>query len=284
MNILKKNKRAIRTVAVTLILIIIVFLLRDVIVPSLAVKALPYLTVEQKYTFYDRIVEEVPGFKYDFLDFMIANSVESPADITQTYENGQISNRLYHASDSTYAYMKYMSLIQVRPQYIKELNDKYFYVVLKSVRSDNYFWHNYAFYKRSDEGNEAYSYTGIFLCVPPVFKHSHEARERIDELYSKNTSDVWRERSDLWYQYVLGYDGNHIFGAPYTDVQIDTNNPDRPFTQYHLLKDCILRMDVAPDGSMLGYELIEDEEFFPECYDELKEIIAEIRQKPLKDR
>jgi len=268
-NILKRNKRSVITIAVTLLCVMITFLVRDVIFPALSAASLPLLTQKQVNAYYPSIIKERPDFKYKYLDYLFEHSKESPADIEAVYTSSSICLQVFR---------KEVSLHSLFPEYTRKLNDEYFYTVLKSKRvDDGYFWYSYLFFERYDGYTDNCRYTGISLCVPPVMHSRAQAEKRIEELYADKGNKECQLDSSLWYRCVLGYNGNYIFGEAYN---LSSPGFNRDLTQYHLLTDCILRIDTDGEGQVKSYKLMDDSEFFPECADEIEETLREIRNTP----
>lgn len=274
LNILKRSKRGVLTVALTLIFTLLVPLLDAVILPAISLSMLDMLSTHQLNMYYGSIYTQCTGFNERYINILIERSPQSVEDIKTVYNPSEISNTVYNQS------LRLNNILDT--DYVNRVNERFVYTVLKSESTSKELnWYHYMIFEEANGTDPHYSYTGFTLCVPPILHSRAETENRIEELYKNIINKEWHTKSEMWYQVALGYDeSNAFFGAPYTSVTNSYTGDN--FLQYHLLSDGVLFMTVNPNGNMINYKIIEDSEFFPYGGENIISLIAQIRKNHTK--
>jgi len=243
----EKYRETVVTVSVTSVLLVFFLLLNFVILPYLNVRAAMNITPHDflfQYAFtHNSIYATYTQKKLTTMDILLGASVDTVDEITKSVFKLNVSIMKFRQSNKL-SLADFPMLTSL--EYIKELNDRYFYVLLKNSNSRGEDVYYCVFFEYLTGSDKLYTYSGVTICIQSTLRSLSFIVERgfNDDLRpSQGESGMIRG----WYE--------RIFECEYpynTFSELLVNAPflstDHALYEYHLLSDGLVKISTSASG------------------------------------
>jgi len=250
-----KYKETVVTVSVTSLLLVFFLLLNFVILPYLNVRAATNITPHaflSQYAFkHNSIYATYTQKDLTTMDILLGASVDTLDEITKISSKFNVSIMKFKQSNK-------LSLADnpmlTSLEYIKELNDRYFYILLKNSNSKGEDVYYCVFFEYLTGSDKLYTYSGVTVCIQSTLRSRSFIEERG---FNKNVWTYYGDESLIrgWYERM--FECEYPYNT-FSELKVNASflSMDYALYEYHLLSDGIVRVSTSK-GEQIGERVIE---------------------------
>jgi len=278
MKIFAKYKDSIKTVSVTSIIVLTVLLMRYLVLPLINVNLLftRYGNELIKNENHNSIQTTYTKNGYTALDVLFYSSVDTPDGIKKDIDKDGMSVLKFH-TDYCYDLADVSRYVDV--EYAKELNNVFFYVMLKNKNSageDVYYCIFFQYLLGFKD--KLYKYTGITLCIQPTLCDRAYLTEHGFENYDVVLSE---RRTPEWYEKTFGVEYPYKTRQMLSENNVGLNSSEPIPYEYYLLRDGIAKIYTSRDrhGDYISSASLLDDKYLLPAEEELKELFSYFRSR-----